>query len=222
MTLRLAVTLRDTLVRTHVFDAVRHPRITIGRLPSCDVPLENLALSRQHALIVREGREWVLRDLGSRNGVFVNGAPKPVHALASGDVLGFAKFTVAVTVDDAPPRAAEVEWVHPTAAAGAHLVVKGGDVPGGVYSLERDVFTVGGHRSCELQLRGPLAPRRLALIVRGRAGYALVNVSSRAEGVWRNGQPVTDRCSLEDGDRLELESVLARFAVGSARGVGAP
>jgi pSer/pThr/pTyr-binding forkhead associated (FHA) protein len=217
MTLRLALSLRETLLRTFVFRDDKE-RISIGRLPACDVVVDNLALSREHALIVRERGEWLLRDLGSRNGVFVNGQRKPVHALASGDVIGLGKYTIAVTLvaargAAAPPEAAP--WVHPSAAGGAHLVVKRGE-PLAVFSLERDVFSVGGHKSCELRLPGALAPRRLAMIVRGRAGYSLVNVSSLPEGVWRNGKAIADRCWLEDGDRIEFQDVLVRFAAGPA------
>lgn len=217
MTLRLAVSLRETLLHAHTFPDDK-AQITIGRLPSCDVVVDNLALSREHASIVRERGEWLVRDLGSRNGVFVNGQRKPVHALASGDVIGLGKFTIAVTIEvprggAAPPETAP--WVHPSAAGGAHLVVKRGE-PLAVFSLERDVFSVGGHKSCELRLPGALAPRRLAMIVRGRAGYSLVNVSSLAEGVWRNGKAIADRCFLEDGDRLEFQDVLVRFAAGPA------
>lgn len=219
MTLRLAVSLRETLLHTHAFPDDK-PKITIGRMPTCDVVVDNLALSREHASIVRERGEWLLRDLGSRNGVFVNGQRKPVHALASGDVIGLGKYTIAVTIEvprgaSAPPETGR--RVHPSAAKGAHLVVKRGE-PLAVFSLERDVFSVGGHRSCELRLPGALAPRRLAMIVRGRAGYSLVNVSALTEGVWRNGKAVADRCFLEDGDRIEFQDVLVRFAAGPAAG----
>ncbi len=217
MTLRLAVSLRETLLRAHAFGDDQQT-IMIGRLPTCDVVIDNLALSREHAQIVRERGEWLMRDLGSRNGVFVNGQRKPVHALASGDVIGLGKYAIAVTIEAArgsvaPPETAP--WVHPSAAGGAHLVVKRGE-PLAVFSLERDVFSVGGHKSCELHLPGALAPRRLAMIVRGPAGYSLVNVSSLAEGVWRNGKAVADRCWLQDGDRLEFQDVLVRFAAGPA------
>ncbi|MBX3472047.1 MAG: FHA domain-containing protein [Planctomycetes bacterium] len=217
MTLRVDVSLRDALLATHTF--ADRERVVVGRHASCDVVIENLALSREHAAIAWERGEWVVRDLGSRNGVYVNGQKKPVHALASGDVIGLGKYSLAVSLTGAHAPARKAAWTHPGAVAGAHLVVKRGE-PTGVFSLERDVFSVGGHKSCELRLRGALAPRRLAMIVRGLGGYSLVNVSARAEAVWKNGKPVPDRCWLEDGDRLELLDVLARFAAGPAGQAG--
>jgi len=54
------------------------PEITLGRHPQCDVqfdPVEDLQVSIRHALLLRDGDRWLVRDLGSRNGTFVNGHP---------------------------------------------------------------------------------------------------------------------------------------------------
>lgn len=51
---------------------------TLGRHPGCDFvfdPERDLAVSARHASIVRDGARWLVRDLGSRNGVLVNGHP---------------------------------------------------------------------------------------------------------------------------------------------------
>jgi hypothetical protein len=47
----------------------------IGRSSECQVTIEDPLVSRQHARIILDGEEAVLEDLGSRNGVKVNGAP---------------------------------------------------------------------------------------------------------------------------------------------------
>ncbi len=48
-------------------------RLVLGRHPSCEVVLENAVISRQHARMLRQGDSYVIEDLGSRNGTFVNG-----------------------------------------------------------------------------------------------------------------------------------------------------
>ena len=49
------------------------PRSRIGRSSDCEVSLDVAAVSRQHAAVVRKGEDFVVEDLGSRNGTFVNG-----------------------------------------------------------------------------------------------------------------------------------------------------
>jgi hypothetical protein len=49
-----------------------HP-ITVGRSPDCDCLLGDPSVSRRHAELARDGDLWVLRDLGSRNGTWLNG-----------------------------------------------------------------------------------------------------------------------------------------------------
>jgi len=47
--------------------------ILIGRSPECNLVLESGAISRHHALITRDGSDYYIEDLKSRNGTFVNG-----------------------------------------------------------------------------------------------------------------------------------------------------
>lgn len=47
----------------------------IGRSPSCVVRLEDQSVSRQHSEVVKGQSGWMVKDLGSKNGTFVNGEP---------------------------------------------------------------------------------------------------------------------------------------------------
>ncbi len=62
-------------------------RITIGRLPDNTVVIDNPAVSGHHACIVREADHFILEDLRSRNGTFVNEKQVHVHTLRDGDVV---------------------------------------------------------------------------------------------------------------------------------------
>lgn len=68
-------------------------RLTIGRDDASDVTLEDQTVSRLHAVLERYGNSWVLRDVGSANGTFVNGeriaAERP---LRSGDELAIGSI----------------------------------------------------------------------------------------------------------------------------------
>jgi HD-GYP domain-containing protein (c-di-GMP phosphodiesterase class II) len=59
--------------------------VTLGRDTTCDVPLRDPCCSRRHALIERLEDRYRIRDLGSRNGVSVNGSKVEEATLCYGD-----------------------------------------------------------------------------------------------------------------------------------------
>ena len=61
------------------------PEVSIGRLPECDVVVDDPGASRQHARIRRTDGGFVLVDLGSTNGTLVNDGPIQEHVLENGD-----------------------------------------------------------------------------------------------------------------------------------------
>ncbi|HWC25648.1 MAG TPA: FHA domain-containing protein [Solirubrobacteraceae bacterium] len=67
-------------------------RITIGRRPDSDVFLDDVTVSRDHALIVRRGGDWHLDDLGSLNGTYVNRQRIETHHLQDADELQVGKY----------------------------------------------------------------------------------------------------------------------------------
>ena len=66
---------------------IRGPITTIGRDPACGVHIDSLGVSRHHAAIHWTGDRFVLTDLASRNGTFVNKARIRERALANGDAI---------------------------------------------------------------------------------------------------------------------------------------
>lgn len=71
--------------------------IRFGRAASCTVPLADTYVSEQHARVYRQGDEWLVADMGSTNGTFLNQAKVTSPApLAPGDQLGIGKTRVEV------------------------------------------------------------------------------------------------------------------------------
>jgi hypothetical protein len=70
-------------------------RISVGRSPESDVFLDDVTVSRDHALIVRRGSDHYLDDCGSLNGTYVNRRRIDSHRLADGDELQIGKYKLA-------------------------------------------------------------------------------------------------------------------------------
>ncbi len=67
-------------------------RIKIGRRTDCDIPLDHISVSGEHALISTIRNDSFLQDLGSTNGVRVNGKLIKNHHLQDGDEINIAIF----------------------------------------------------------------------------------------------------------------------------------
>jgi FHA domain-containing protein/zinc ribbon protein len=67
-------------------------RMTIGRRPDSDIFLDDVTVSRDHALLVRRSGDYYLDDLGSLNGTYVNRHRIESHRLEDGDELQVGKF----------------------------------------------------------------------------------------------------------------------------------
>ncbi len=71
--------------------------LTVGRTQDATVRLHDTEVSRAHAELIRKGDTYVLRDLGSSNGSFVNGQAASERELVSGDQIQFGRSLVLYT-----------------------------------------------------------------------------------------------------------------------------
>ena len=113
---------------------LKEERHVIGRDASCaDLTLKAPAVSRVHAEVIRDGRRFVLRDLGSRNGVIVNGRRvqsaelEPLDEVRIGDAI--FKFVetdadelLRYRLDGALPPGEARRALKPSALAGGYQI----------------------------------------------------------------------------------------------------
>jgi hypothetical protein len=67
-------------------------RVTIGRSPDAGVFLDDVTVSRDHAVLVHRAGAWFLDDSGSLNGTYVNRRRIDSHRLDDGDELQIGKY----------------------------------------------------------------------------------------------------------------------------------
>lgn len=98
---RLVVEGRGQWVYTHVLGDT--DKVTIGRGQENDIDVGDLHASSHHAEIIRDGDDYILKDMGSRNGTYVKG--KKVTAdvkLRNGDDIRIGKTTMSFLTDKDP------------------------------------------------------------------------------------------------------------------------
>jgi len=113
--------------------------LLVGRAPTSDVPVMDSTVSRRHAELWVENGGVFVRDLGSSNGTYLNGARVTEGRARSGDALRFgrvefrvqaaatmAETTTMVGARPRPPREGAFTVVRPLAPLGAPMPIPGG------------------------------------------------------------------------------------------------
>ena len=67
-------------------------QVTVGRVPGNDIQLDDVTVSRQHAVLVRQGAAWLVRDLGSLNGTYVKSERVDESVVQHGDEVQIGRF----------------------------------------------------------------------------------------------------------------------------------
>lgn len=215
--IRLQLNLKDQPLGRYDFPA--EAQVVVGRQPGCALHINDPGVSREHCRLSHQaGRGWVLEDLGSSNGTYLNRrrleSPQAVH---DEDVISVGTFTLVVTTGSPRAKAEEtVGWrltpesAEASASRKAHLQpAAGGEPP---VLIQRDALRLGSAARCEVRLSG--APALLAVLIRGYGGFQLLNAGEDPAAVHVNGAPVADRCWLRDEDRLELGGQTWTFHAG--------
>ena len=87
-----AVVIRSGGGRSGESFAIDRERMSIGRTPDAPIFLDDVTVSRNHALLVRRREGLYIDDLGSLNGTYVNRKRIESHLLEDGDEIQVGKF----------------------------------------------------------------------------------------------------------------------------------
>lgn len=185
---------------------------TIGRSPECSVRLDDQAVSRDHALIRRIDKQYVLFDLGSQGGVRVNGQTTGVGGVRikerSQIVLGTCELGFSM-VRGGPPQASPGGTVLLRQEPLGTLLVRSGPAAGQSISLVDDLVIGREPGQGGADLSDPSISRRHAMIRKTQDGYVIYDLGS-ANGSFVDGVKLAGR-TLRDGDTIELGSTILKF-----------
>ncbi len=208
-------------------------KVTIGRSPECDITIDNTAVSRRHATIEFSGDGYLLTDLGSSNGTFLNGrtVEEPTQ-LKPGDVVGIAKFELqfqdapqsevqkmmggmqdmeATMMVDAEKMAKAFQSAPdstPTASGPRKLVVLKGEAETKELVIERDVITLGKAPTCDLVIKGFFLDKIEATLTLKNDKYFLVPMGG---SVKYNNDKIIKEQPLKVGDTFVIGKTIIAF-----------
>src|SRR3954447_9990048 len=107
--MRYKLTSVDGLLTFELRDGAR---LVVGRAPKSDIPIIDPTISRRHAELESSETGFTIRDLGSSNGTFVNGARIESGTATTGDLVAFGKVGFrlqrAGADTDVPPAEPEI------------------------------------------------------------------------------------------------------------------
>ena len=72
------------------------PEIIIGRSPNTDIQIDNLAVSKRHAKLVKQNDQYTVEDLNSTNGTFLNDEMITRAILKHNDIVTVGKHTLVI------------------------------------------------------------------------------------------------------------------------------
>ena len=209
--------------------------LTIGRKESNDIPIENLAVSGHHAKVDAVGEEYLLTDLKSKNGSFVNKELVTTHWLQHGDKIIIGKHCLVFEYAEGEKRPAakagggnmDQTMVMDTdkykdmlskaapaakkkvASIGVLSYLSGGE---GEIELTKKLTKIGKASSCDIVVGGLMMGKTAATISKRPNGYSLAFV----EGMTKpkvNGDTVKDSVMLKEFDNIEIGSAKLQFFI---------
>jgi pSer/pThr/pTyr-binding forkhead associated (FHA) protein len=208
--------------------------MTIGRAEENDIIIDNLAVSGYHARIDRAGDTYILTDLQSTNGTFVNDKKVVSHRLRHKDKITIGKhllFFAFSKSEQARAKEGELDetMVLDTARQKELLAKqaekKGIDVTGakqklamvsfidgsdqGEIQLTKKLTKIGKAETSEIRLGGLFMASTAATISRRPNGYAITATGGTKVKV--NNQAIRESQILNDFDTIEIGSYKFQF-----------
>jgi len=231
---KLILTFNKQVIREYPFDK---DGITVGRNEDNAIVIDNLAVSGFHARIDRAGSEYILTDLQSTNGTFVNDQKVASHKLSHGDNIVIGKHVLLFLASDSDrvqggkeetklplDRTVVLDTVKQRELLSKQKVVPQAprapekigvlsfiDGSGlGDLGLSKKLTKLGKAETSEIRLTGLLMAPTAATISRRPSGYA-ISFTGGMTKLKVNGKVVKESVQLKDFDTIELGSHKFQF-----------
>jgi pSer/pThr/pTyr-binding forkhead associated (FHA) protein len=196
------------------------PLAVVGRGATCDLQLQDVEVSRRHALLVRWGADIYCLDLGSRSGTRVASESAAHGWLTAGYPATIGSYRLVVS-GDRPSRSPSLA-LHRDRLPGDRthdwqLEFVAGEVQPSRYTLRRPLTLIGRKPFCKIQLKVPKIQSVHAALLVTSGGLYLRDLSGR--GALRVDGQAWFSGWLRHGQIVELGDVQIRIAQTAAVGI---
>jgi pSer/pThr/pTyr-binding forkhead associated (FHA) protein len=235
MMTKIILKFKDTVLKEI---PVEKELVTIGRKSDNDIQIDNLGVSGHHARIFKAGDWFLIEDLDSLNGTFVNGKMIQESPLKNGDEILIGKHVLKfvstdVTTSSEPGAVLKKGVVGETMIIDSKVqqemlaqiskdrsVIGSGEVMGRFtilegstdqeeYDLTERMTSIGKESSAKIRLKGFFAPKFAAFVNRSKEGYFISPASGKELRI--NGEVVSGKYRLQDGDIIQVAGIKMNF-----------
>lgn len=185
-------------------------RTSIGRRPYNDVVIDNLAVSGEHAALIRSEGVFFAEDLNSTNGSYLNSKSLKRERLHNGDILEIGKYKIKFIGDEPANNYNATMIMRPGSAAAAPATapagnavirVTSGSAAGRDVALTKVVTTIG---------KPGIA---VAAITKRISGYVVAHVDGDGQTLLNGNAIGNEPEPLKSGDTLELAGTTMQFHI---------
>lgn len=212
---QLIVKFGEQVVQKHSFDK---NLIVIGRAIDNDVVIDNLAVSRRQCQITKEENKFVISDLKSANGTFVNGERINRRVLKNNDVISIGKHKIYYLEDirfSGTESTREFDFdrtIVVTQQEPSYLVVIQGKAAQPSFKLDKPEIYIGRDAECDIVLSDWLLAKRHAKLTRSGKNYTISDLGSW-KGTKVNNEPIKTDQMLFHKDIIEIGSTQLQFLI---------
>ena len=209
----IIVKLGDNVVHKYVFDK---DTMSVGRARDNDIVIENLSVSRNHARIRKENGRYILTDLNSANGSYVNGVRVTRVEVMDDDVVSIGKHKLHFSLREESeqmivpmiPEGADQTMLMESPQIAALSVVKGKQKDQ-KFEIEKYETFIGRASDNDIRLHDWFVSKKHAVIIQQGSSFLIKDLGSW-RGTMVNGKNVRD-CELKEGDEIQLGTTVLSF-----------
>ncbi len=219
------IKLKDRVLEN--FAVFEEEKLIVGRSRSADISIDNDSVSRHHVSLEMRHDRYMLTDLDSKNGTFVNGDQiSGTVTVKPTDYIQIGKFQLAMVPStesealpwgmfrdqEKVPTEPEPEDIKETVFISSRWInlIKGQATPNKLKLKGKKKYDIGSDDTCDVQVPGWRAAKiKFSILMSGTEHYLMPDAEAKCPAV--NGKKIKSKLKLESGDIIGIGGSKLRY-----------